>query len=100
MALQAAKREMEKYSFAVTVEANDRTGQIMAVYLRFRKGKSAKTKERVEGSVFADYDRQGRLLGIEVLEPCPIGALERIVRQAAPRRFVRASIPGGMLAPA
>lgn len=72
----------------------------MAAYLTIRKGKVASTKEHVDGVLFADYDRKRRLLGIEILAPCKARVVERIATRAAEKRFVRESIPQGMLATA
>lgn len=38
-----------------------------SVYVKIRDGKSAETQELVYGMVFADYDCDGKLLGIEVV---------------------------------
>ena len=58
---------MNEFRFRVSVETNDHTGEIIAVYFQVRKGKVANTKERVQDTLFADYDRKGRLLGVELL---------------------------------
>jgi len=91
---------MDKFSFKVTVETHDQTGELMAVYFQVRKGKVAVTKEHANGNVFADYDRRGRLLGMELLAPCKATVLDRIAQHASAKRFVRNSVPRGMLAPA
>lgn len=57
----------DRFHFVVNVETDDQTGEIMAVYIWFRKGRVSTTKECVEGAVFADYSRNGKLLGIEIL---------------------------------
>lgn len=49
------------------IETDPETGEIIAVYLRIRRGRSAETREIVAGVAYADYDRRGRLLGIELL---------------------------------
>ena len=56
-----------RYNFRVNVETNVRTGEVIAVYFQVRKGKVATTKEYADGNAFADYDRQGRLLGLNCL---------------------------------
>ena len=86
-----------RYHFRINVETNDLTGEVLAVYFQVRKGKSATVKEYAQGNVFADYDRRGRLLGIEVLAPCEARVLDRIARHAPEKRFVRSSVPVGML---
>jgi uncharacterized protein YuzE len=88
------------YSFDANVEVDHQTGKVLAVYLKFRDGKSHRTEEHVEGDVLADYDRNGRLLGIEVLAPCPTSVLTQIVKQARVKKFVESSMPSSMLVPA
>ena len=46
-------------------------------YYCIRKGRIAETVEIIEGQVVADYGMNGRLLGIEVISPCPLGNLLR-----------------------
>jgi uncharacterized protein YuzE len=86
------------FSFQVSVETHNQTGAVLAVYLQIRKGKSTVTKEYANGDAFADYDRNGRLLGIELLAPCRASVLDRIAKQKPAKDFVRNSIPRGMLA--
>ncbi len=85
------------YQFAISVETNNRTGEVMAVYFQIRAGTSHEVKEHEEGNVFADYDRRGRLLGIEMLGPCRGRVLDRIAGEAPVKRFVKKGIPRGML---
>ena len=85
------------FSFGVGVETHDQTGEILAVYFRIRKGKTAKTKEYADGNVFADYDKHGTLLGIEILAPCAAKVLDRIAETAPAKRFVKNSIPRSMI---
>jgi len=75
----------------LTVEANKESGKTSAVYFLIRAGKSARVREFAGGNVFADYDRNGRLLGIELIGPCEINILERIARKEPQpvRRFVQ-----------
>ena len=91
---------MDKLSFGLSVETEDRTGEILAVYFQIRKGRVAKTKEIVEGTVFADFDKEGKLLGIEMLGPCEVAVLDKISNSSRVKRFVKESIPRGMLATA
>lgn len=54
-----------------------------AVYLRFAKGKVARTEEVRDGVIF-DYDETGRIAGIEILHASltlPDAALKDIARQ-------------------
>lgn len=62
-------------------------GTLEAVYITLRDGKAAKTKEIIEDILLADYDRRGRLIGIEVLAPVKISRLTRLVDQERRRPF-------------
>ncbi len=85
------------FQFAVKVETNDSTGEVMSVYFQIHKGQSVKVKEHAGGAVFADYDKRGSLLGIEMLAPCRASVLARIPTQPSAKRFVRDSVPRGMV---
>jgi uncharacterized protein YuzE len=87
----------DKFSFCVSIETEDKTGAVMAVYFRVRAGKPKVTKEYADGNLFADYDRHGRLLGIEMLAPCRASVLDRIAKRAPEKRFLRDAVPRGML---
>jgi len=87
----------DKFFFRVSVETHDQTGEVIAVYFQVRKGKLQKTKEYADGNIFADYDKHGKLLGIEVLAPCQVAVLDNIAKQESAKRFVRNALPGGML---
>jgi hypothetical protein len=86
-----------KFSFAMRVENDDQTGEILAVYLQIRKGKSQRVKEYANGTAFADYSRSGQLLGIELLAPCEVKVLARIAADEPAKRFVKNNTPRGML---
>jgi uncharacterized protein YuzE len=88
------------FAFEITVETNDQTGEVLACYLRIREGQSAKVKEYADGNLFADYDRKGRLLGMEILGPCKASVLSRIAETPSAKRFVRDVLPKAMLAKA
>lgn len=45
---------------------------ITSCYLTLRRGKVAKTKTLVRDTVAADYDKDGQLLGVEILADGPI----------------------------
>ncbi len=70
----------------------------MAVYFQLREGKVKVTKEYADGNAFGDYDKHGRLLGIEMLAPCCAAVLDRIAKHKPAKQFVRNTIPRGMLA--
>ena len=86
-----------KFSFRVSVETHDQTGAVIAAYFQIRKGKTKVTKEYADGDAFADYDKHGQLLGIELLAPCRTSVLDRIAKQAPTKRFLRGAVPCGML---
>ena len=88
----------DKFNFGMTVETNQQTGAIMAVYWRVRKGKSQTIREFADGAAFADYGRDGKLLGIELLAPCSIKVLDKIAGQQLTKAFRKNSIPRAMLA--
>ncbi|MGO9115764.1 MAG: DUF2283 domain-containing protein [Thermoguttaceae bacterium] len=85
------------FSFRVNIETEGETGEVLAVYIQFREGKSAKVKEYEDGKVFADYDKHGTLIGIEILAPCRAEVLYKIAMPARARRFVRDTVPKRML---
>jgi hypothetical protein len=93
-----AKREgsvMTKPAFRLDASVDDRTGGLVAAYLRVREGEVAETKEIEEGVAYADYDAAGMLLGIELLGPCQVEVLDRI-GQGEPepvKRFLRGATP-------
>lgn len=90
---------MKRHDFQVNIETNRETGEILAVYLKIREGKAAKVREFAGGNAYANYARNGLLLGIEVLGPCEIAVLDSITaRETKAREFVRKSIPVRMLA--
>ena len=87
-----------KHTFAVSVEVNQATGEVIAVYFRVRKGKSARTQEFANGNLFADYNSNGDLLGVEMLAPCSIRILERVTQsEPETQQFVRRSVPRAMV---
>jgi uncharacterized protein YuzE len=84
------------FSFRVSVETDLRSGRIMAVYLRIRKGKAAKSVEYCDGAAFANYDRRGDLIGIELLAPCRLSVLNKIAVQPQVWQFIGNAIPRKM----
>ena len=71
-----------QFSYSISIETQNQTGAVLAVYLTIRKGRTKVTREYAKGDVFADYDSQGQLLGIEILAPC---------RDSGPRQNCEAS---------
>ncbi len=91
------KSKTDHFSFCINVETESDTGEVLAVYFRLREGKSATVREYADGNLFADYDKRGRLLGIEMLAPCEAKVLDKIAAHAPAKRFVRNTVPSGML---
>jgi drug/metabolite transporter superfamily protein YnfA len=46
---------------------NKSTGAVMAAYVGLRGGVVVRTEEILDGKVFADFDHEGKLIGIEIL---------------------------------
>ena len=89
-------------AFRVRVTCDMDTGQVLAAYIRIRKGEVAETKEIIPCSAIADYDAAGELLGVELISPCEIADLDFLFeREPAPiKRFFHESAPLGMVATA
>jgi hypothetical protein len=81
--------------FRLEASVDEKTGHLVAVYLRVREGEVADTKEVQEGVAYADYDSQGSLLGVELLGPCPVAVLDGIAaNEPEPvRQFLRGGAP-------
>jgi uncharacterized protein YuzE len=73
----------------------DEKGRTVAAYLRLREGEVAETREIQEGVVNADYDSDGRLLGIELLGPCDVAVLDTIGKSEpeSVKRFLTGGAP-------
>jgi uncharacterized protein YuzE len=85
------------------VSVDDRTGGLVAVYLRVRQGKVARTEEVEDGVINADFGEAGELLGVEVLSPCDPLVLESLADEehdepGIVRRFLLSATPRGMIA--
>ena len=91
-------RQQDIFTLRVT---GSKDGQIIAVYIQLRQTKACQTTEVVENTVLADYDRQGKLVGIELLAPAKIRVLANLVPEelrAAFREFAKQSIPAALKA--
>jgi hypothetical protein len=87
-----------QFSFKLSVTNDTRTGEILAVYLRVRKGKVEKVRELEGGAAFANYGRKGELLGIEILAPCHLSVLDKLSQSDLPTKtFIRKNMPPGMV---
>jgi hypothetical protein len=95
----AGSSRMKPPTFRLDVSFDDKTGNLIAVYLRAREGEVARTKEIKEGLAYADYDAEGVLLGIELLGPCDVKELDGIAdNEPEPvRGFLKKSVPRGLV---
>jgi hypothetical protein len=84
-----------KPMYEVTVSVDKDTGRLLATYLRVCSGDVLKTRELLEGKVFADYGEDGALLGVEMLSPCREEELQRLFadQPETVRRFIPAVAP-------
>ena len=74
-------------------------GTLECAYLRFKKGKVAKTVEVVTDTLMADYDAGGELIGLEIL-PVKLATLAKLApetRRPSFRKFVRGSAPATLV---
>ena len=92
-----------KSDFDLSVETDNDTGRVIAVYFQVRKGKAATVREYANGQAFANYNSGGELLGVELLAPCNIRVLDKIANTASvsirerTKRFLRSSVPREMV---
>ncbi len=86
---------MAKSAFRLEASFDEKTGHVVAVYLRVREGSVANTKEVDQGVAYADYDSEGLLLGIELLGPCQVSVLDSIAENEPEPigQFLRGSVP-------
>jgi hypothetical protein len=90
---------MENPEFKVTTAHNKRTGALLSVYFQIRHGKAEEVREVANGAAFANYDRKGRLLGVELLGPCQVTVLTQLAKKEPAKykdritSFLRDSIP-------
>ena len=82
---------MTKPIFRVETSVDDGTGNLVAVVLAVGEGEVAETKEVEGGVVYADYDSNGSLIGIELLGSCDIAVLEGVTANEpeAVKHFLR-----------
>jgi uncharacterized protein YuzE len=95
---------MKPFCFQVSVDTDDVTGEVLAVYFHIRKGRVHTTHEFANGDVFADYDRKGQLLGIELLAPCKVSIVDQLATdepadlRKRTKEFMRNAGPRTMIA--
>jgi hypothetical protein len=87
-----------KKSFMVTLTTNQQTGDIVSVYFRIRKGgRVSEVREFADGAAFANYNRKGELLGVELIAPCNIEVLDQIAIEPDVVKFMRRAAPHGFM---
>lgn len=64
--------------FAMQVTVDEGTGSPISVYFQVRQGKVHETREFADGAAFADYDKDGQLLGIELLSTCRVTIVDQL----------------------
>ena len=95
---------MTKVSFAISITADEETGNVMAVYFQVRKGKMHETREFEDGAAFADYNQNGELIGVEILSPCKVNIVDQLAANEPPevrlrtKRFMKQCGPRQMIA--
>lgn len=90
-----AKRGTQKYALEVTVD--EESGRVIAAYFHVRGGKSAKTKILRDGLVLADYGKDGKLIGVELLGTCNTSLLDSIPLEKRAKTFMRNAAPRELL---
>lgn len=82
------------------------TGKLLSVYFQIRKANVAETREFAGGAAMADYNKNGELIGVEMIAPCKISVLDKIIKDEPPsirshaKKFIRDNTPVKMLATA
>ena len=66
-----------KVTFSVEVDPDDR--QVLAVYVKMKRGPVRRTVEVAEGKCYVDEDANGELIGAEMLAPGKLMLLARKV---------------------
>jgi hypothetical protein len=90
--------------FGLDVTVREDTGQPVSVYFQVRRGRVHETREFADGAAFADYDRTGLLLGIELLSTCRVSIVDQLAAnepeslRRATKRFMRTSGPRQLVA--
>jgi hypothetical protein len=84
--------------YRVAISTDAATGELLAVYFQVRRGIATRVREFADGAALANYNRAGKLLGIELLGPCSVQVVDQIAKKdAAVKKFVRANSPRKML---
>ena len=92
-----------QFAFELDVSIDKETGEPQAAYFKVRENRVARTEEVGDGAAFVDLDYRGRLVGVELLQPCEVKVLDKValrepVEFRRPvRTFLRDQIPRGMV---
>jgi hypothetical protein len=95
---------MSELEFGMMVTVDDESGMPLSVYFQVRRGKVHETREFADGAAFADYDRLGALLGIELLSPCKVQIVDQLAAnepaslRTRTKNFMKQSGPRSMIA--
>lgn len=63
-------------------------GALCGAYLKLRDGKAVRTEVVKRDVLLADYDRQGRLVGIDVLAPTDVSVVIGLVEDPNQRKAI------------
>lgn len=92
------------YQFSLEITTCDLTGEVLACYFQIRSGKIHETREFEGGIAIADYDKNGYLLGVELIAPCKVTIVNSIAANESPevqrrtKAFMKSSGPRSMIA--
>jgi hypothetical protein len=95
---------MLELNFAVEVSVDKATGVPVSAYFQVRRGRVHETREFADGFAFADYDKSGYLLGIELLGPCRVQVVDQLAAnepalvRTKTKQFIRNVGPRPMIA--
>lgn len=94
---------MTPIHFDISITTDNTTGAVLSAYFQIRKGKVHTTREFANGNALADYNRDGELLGVELIGPCKVTIVDQLaanepaefrkmaktfIKQAGPRELV------------
>lgn len=92
-------RNRQPVGFEISTSARD-DGTIEAAYIYFSRNPVAKTKEIKGDILLADFDEDGRIVGLEILAPVKFSDLVDLVdppRRVSFERFVQQAAPPSLV---
>ena len=95
---------MTKLTFGISITTDESTGEVLSVYFQIRKGKALETREFADGAAFADYNKTGELVGVELLAPCKVSVVDQLAEnepshvRSRTKKFIRTAGPRQMVA--